>query len=164
MAKNAQDLQLRELKDLILDLRKTIQVLQANTEQLMKKNAELEELLKKKQETIDYLTRKLFGTSSEKSDKNPDQIGLFNEAEAEAATIPDPEEEVTEEVKIRKKRKTNEERFKGLPTEKVYLDLPEDQKVCEVCGTELEKIGEELVRREIDYVPAKVKVIEPAFP
>ena len=160
MAKNAQDLQLRELKDLILDLRKTIQVLQANTEQLMKKNAELEELLKNKQEAIDYLTRKLFGTSSEKRDKNPDQIGLFNEVEAEAAAITDQEEEITEEVKIRNKRKTNEERFKGIPREKVYLNLPEDQKVCEVCGTELEKIGEELVRREIDYVPAKVKVIE----
>ena len=162
MAQNAQELTLRELKDLILDLRKTIHELQTNTEQLMKENAELKEMLKSKQETIDYLTRKLFGTSSEKSDQNPDQIGLFNEVEAEAEAITEETEDVTEEVevKVRAKRKTNEDRFKGLPTEKVYLDLPEDQRICEVCGTKMEKIGEEFVRREIDYVPAKVKVIE----
>jgi hypothetical protein len=32
-------------------------------------------------------------------------------------------------------RKTNAERFKGVPVEKVYLDLPEEEKICRECGT-----------------------------
>lgn len=62
--------------------------------------------------------------------------------------------------KKRKVRATNAERFKGLPVKKEYLDIPEKDRFCPVCNTPLEKIGEEFVRRELVFIPAKLKVIE----
>ena len=52
------------------------------------------------------------------------------------------------------------ERFKGVPVEKKYLELSEEEKLCSVCGTPLKEIGEEFVRRELVFVPAKLKVYE----
>ena len=42
--------------------------------------------------------------------------------------------------------------------EKKYLELFEEEKLCSVCGTPLKEIGEEFVRRELVFVPAKLKV------
>lgn len=64
------------------------------------------------------------------------------------------------ETKKRKSRATNAERFKGIPVIKKYLYLPDAEKVCPVCNAPLVKIGEEFVRRELSFVPAKLKVIE----
>ena len=161
MAKSAQELQLREAKDTIKDLRKMVELLQKTNEDMRKENAELRQMMQSMKEQIDYLTKRLFGTSSERMENNPNQVGLFNEAEAEQdpALLKEEEQEKTEE-KPRKKRITNSERYKGLKTEKVYLDVDEKDKVCQLCGTPLEKIGEQFVRREIDYRPARLKVIE----
>ena len=41
-----------------------------------------------------------------------------------------------------------------------FLDVPEEERICGVCGTPLETIGTEFVRRELKFIPAKVKVIE----
>ena len=62
--------------------------------------------------------------------------------------------------KKRKVRVTDAERFKGVPVEKKYLDLSGEDKLCPVCGTPLKEIGEEFVRRELVFVPAKLKVYE----
>ena len=62
--------------------------------------------------------------------------------------------------KKRKARATDAERFKGIPVEKEYLDLPEEEKKCPVCGMALKQIGEEFVRRELIFIPAKLKVRE----
>ena len=43
---------------------------------------------------------------------------------------------------------------------KKYLELSEEEKLCPVCGTPLKEIGEEFVRRELVFVPAKLKVYE----
>ena len=152
MAKSAQELQLREAKDTIKDLRKMVELLQKTNEDMRKENAELRQMMQSMKEQIDYLTKRLFGTSSERMENNPNQVGLFNEAEAEQdpALLKEEEQEKTEE-KPRKKRITNSERYKGLKTEKVYLDVDEKDKVCQLCGTPLEKIGEQFVRREIEY-------------
>ena len=62
--------------------------------------------------------------------------------------------------KKRKARTTDAERFKGIPVQKKYLDLAAGEKVCPVCNTALEEIGEEFVRRELVFIPAKLKVYE----
>lgn len=62
--------------------------------------------------------------------------------------------------KKRKARATDAERFKGVPVEKKYLELSEEEKLCPSCGTPLKEIGEEFVRRELVFVPAKLKVYE----
>ena len=50
--------------------------------------------------------------------------------------------------------------FKGLPIEKRVIPLPEEEQVCSVCGTQMVLIGEEYVRREVEFIPARCKVIE----
>ncbi len=60
----------------------------------------------------------------------------------------------------RRKKSTNEEKYMGLRFEKRYEDVPEEERICPSCGTEMEVIGETLIRRDIDFVPARLRVIE----
>lgn len=96
-------------------------------------------------------------------------MNLFNEAEAEmdpsaeeadvlAAT--EQPEQTKSESKPKKKRPTNEERFKGIPVKKVYLEPPADERICSEYGAGMEKIGTEFVRRELKIIPARARVIE----
>ena len=64
------------------------------------------------------------------------------------------------ETKPRKKRAANEERFKGPPVEQVFLDVPEEGAYLRCLRHLMETIGTEFVRRELKFIPAKVKVIE----
>ena len=161
MARDSRESQLIELKDTVRQLNETIRSL---NETIAAANRREEEHLQREQvlqEQIDYLTKKLFGKSSEKRDDFEGQMSLFNEAEA-LQSPPDPEEEefVTVEKHVRRKKATMADRIAGLPVQKVYLDVPEDGRVCGVCGTPLERIGEEFVRREIELVKPSIKVIE----
>lgn len=162
MAKDSRDSQIIELKDTIKSLKDTIKGL---NETVNKLNATIEADSKREkilQEKVDYLTKKLFGRSSEKrNDDIEGQMSLFNEAEAEK-TKPDPAEEefVTVEKHIRKKKTTMAEKFADFPKQKVYLDVDEDKRICDKCGTPLERIGEEFVRREIEIIKPSVKIIE----
>lgn len=120
----------------------------------------------KLKEEINLLRKKLFGSSSEKRfSEFPEQLNLFNEAEMEqdptaaeaeelAASLPE------KEAKKRKSRSTDAGRFKGISVTKKYLDLPDADKFCPVCNTPLVKIGEEFVRRELVFIPAKLKAVE----
>ncbi len=169
MADHAKEIQLRELKDTILELNKLIRTLQQTIEAANKREEELRQERDNMKEQIDYLTKKLFGSSSEKGKcEVPGQMNLFNEAEAEMspdlpAVLAQEDTFRLEETPVPKKKKarpSNEERLKGLPVEKVYLDVSEDKRICKECGTVMEKIGVEFVRRELEFIPAKVKVLE----
>lgn len=70
------------------------------------------------------------------------------------------EEETVIWEHTRKKKATHDDLFKGLRVEKVVIHLPEEEQVCPVCGTQMVLIGEEYVRRELEFVPATCKVIE----
>lgn len=166
MAGSARDIQMRELKDTISELNKLIKTLQQTIEAANAREAALCQERDNLKEQMDYLTKRLFGASSEKGKCDiPGQLDLFNEAE----TAEDPVAALSEEAlpsweepeaKPRKKRAANEERLKGLPVEQVFLDVPEEERICGVCGTLMETIGTEFVRRELKFIPAKVKVIE----
>lgn len=165
MADSAKDLQLRELKDIITELNKTIQSLQATIEAANKREEALAQERDNLKEELDLLRKKLFGSSSEKRHPDiPGQLNLFNEAEMEqnpeAATVEELAASLPDPAKKRKSKATNAERFKGVPVIREYLDLPDSEKVCPDCQTELVKIGEEFVRRELIFVPAKLKVVE----
>lgn len=165
MADSSKDIQLRELKDMINDLRKMIKTLQATVDAANKREEALTQERDNLKE-VDLLRKKLFGTSSEKRVLDiPGQLNFFNEAELEQdpALAQMEELEASAPEKASKKRKTraaDAERFKGIPVEKEYLDLSETEKNCPVCGTALKQIGEEFVRRELVFIPAKLKVRE----
>lgn len=115
MAGNAKDSRILEYKDLISQLNTTIA---AQTELIKSLQQTLDaDRAEKKilQEKIDYLTKKLFGTSSEKSKDVSGQLNLFDEAEQEAdidLKIP----VVTVPEHTRKKKSTHAELFKGVPS------------------------------------------------
>lgn len=163
MEDSAQDLQLRELRDTITELNKLVATLNSTISEM---KAERDRY----KEEAEYFKKKLFGASSEKRRQAdvPGQLtfDFVNEAEAaiaEAAKLP-PEETVpdssSEKKKVRKPKTTKEEKFKGFPVQKAYLDVPDDQKNCPKCGTPMVPIGEEFVRREITFIPAKVKITD----
>ena len=166
MTNSSKDLQLRELKDMITDLRNMIKTLQATVDAASKREEVLIQERNNLKDEISLLRKKLFGSSSEKRVIDfPGQLNLFNEAELEQ----DPSIAETEELaailpeetpKKRKTRATDAERFKGIPVIKKYIDIPEEDKTCPVCNTPLVKIGEEFVRRELVFIPAKLKVVE----
>lgn len=170
MAQNAKDIQLRDLKDLTNELRETNRLLKKMLEESQKREEELKQERDNLKGQVDYLTKKLFGSSSEKGiGQIPGQMDLFNEVEASAdpsleeADAKDATEENQEDVSKkgpRKKRSTDKERYKGVPVEKRYLEPSEGTPVCEECGSLMEKIGEEFVRRELRITPARAKVIE----
>ena len=166
MADSSKDIQLRELKDVIMDLKNSIKTLQATVDAGNKREEALIQERDNLKDEISLLRKKLFGSSSEKRVIDfPGQLNLFNEAELEQ----DPSIAETEELaailpeetpKKRKTRATDAERFKGIPVIKKYIDIPEEDKTCPVCSTPLVKIGEEFVRRELVFIPAKLKVVK----
>ena len=166
MVDSSKDIQLRELKDMIHDLQKMIKTLQAVVDAANKREEALTQERDNLKEEVDLLRKKLFGTSSEKRVLDiPGQLNFFNEAELEQdpALAQMEELEASSPEKTPKKRKaraTDAERFKGILVEKEYLDLSEKEKNCPVCGTALKQIGEEFVRRELVFIPAKLKVRE----
>ena len=168
MARNYKDQQLIELKDTVKELNSTIRNLNASIEDFRKREEEYQlreqehlDREKAQQEQIEYLTKMIFGKKSEKRDSDIEgQLNLFNEAEVENKE-PDPEEESTVvKEHTRKKKATAADKFANLPVEKVYLDVPEDQRICPNCGTKLVKIGEEFVRFELEIIKPSMKKIE----
>lgn len=160
MGTSAADLKNRELRDTIKQLNATIASLNSLIKNLQTTISEQNTREQNYKEQIDYLTKKLFAHSSEKNIGDiPGQMSLFNEAEM-IHELPPEEEVVPVKGHTRKKRSDHSELFKGIPVEKVVVPLPEDQKTCPACGTQMEKVGEEFQRRELQYIPAKVKVIE----
>lgn len=167
LATSAKELQFRELKDTIAQLNQSIAAqselivsLQKSLEaaQLSKAEDEREKSVLKEQ--IDYLTKKLFGTSSERRHNEVEgQINLFNEAEQEVAQeTQNTSEEIIVKSHKRKSKITLDEKLKGIPTEDILIPLQEEEQFCPECGTKLEVIGKEFIRHELEYIPARVKV------
>ena len=156
MAASGHDLQMRELKDTMRELKHTIDSLR---EQLSVKDKTIENL----QEQIAYLQKKLFGTSSEKRSLVVEgQLGFFDEAEVEAAKAepePDAEEETVTFKKSRKPKSTKEELLKGIPMKEKVVTLPESERVCSRCGAEMLPAGKKFIRDELHYVPPKLFVV-----
>ena len=70
---------------------------------------------------------------------SPDQLALFNEAEAIAEAIT-PEQETVSYTRRKPKRKPLP---KDLPREVIIHDIAEEDKICDDCGHELHKMGED---------------------
>lgn len=83
MATNAKDLQIIELKDTIAEQRQLISPLRVALDTSNAQTAELTAQIKLLHEQLEYMKKKLFGTSSEKRQLD-EQLSLFNEAECES--------------------------------------------------------------------------------
>ena len=112
--------------------------------------------------------KRTFGQSSERTEyvSGVEAISLFNEVEKEAdPNLPEPEIEeiIVPEHTVKKHKKQAGHRDKileGLEVETIEHILNEDEKTCELHHCELQPIGKEVARREVEIIPAKVIVIE----
>ena len=161
MAKSQKDAQLIEYKDMISQLNMTVKSQNEIILSLKDTIASNQEQMRIMTEQIEYLTRKLFGTSSEKTKNLDGQYSLFDEAEQEA--MPTDETEIAESVPVkehtRKAKSKQTDVFKGVPSRDEIIPLSEDQKLCTDCGAEMKVIGREFVRREFRFTPAKGEVV-----
>jgi len=133
-----------------------VQLLEKQISQLEKENLIL-------QEKVDFLTRKLYGNKSEQtlSLGIEGQVSIFDEAEQEADNeVLEPD--MKDVASYRRKRfpGQREELLKDIPHEKKLCTLAEEDRFCLTCGGALHSVGEEFVRTEIEFIPAKVRVID----
>ncbi len=115
------------------------------------------------EEKLRLAQHKRFGASSEKAD--PDQLGLFNEAESLAGTQPAEEPAALADdaitIPAHTRAKGGRKPFpQDLPRERVEHDLAEVDKMCP-CGSGhmRPRIGE-VVTEQCDIEPAKIKIIQ----
>ena len=157
----------------LLMLRKLVEKQQ---QELAKKNQDIlrkdQDILKKEQ-TIERLNiqvenmlqallharKKLFGASSETTACIAGQQNLFETTSELAKELLAEQKKVTIAPYTRKPRQpgVRAEMLDALPKEiEEYIVDPEEN--CSVCGGELKVVGKKLIRTEVEFVPAKLKV------
>lgn len=135
--------------------------------------SELRQELADARETIEEFKRMIFASRSENkqvSYENPNQITLmdyFNEAELAAdPSVSEPTKEVIIEGYARKKagakkpKPTYKELYDSLPSRELRCSLLPDDKICPTCGEEMERVGWEHVRTELEVIPAQIRRVE----
>jgi transposase len=135
------------LKALVREQQQALAALEAQ------KDAEIAHL----HEQLRLALARRFGPSSERIPA--EQLGLFNEAEAEAPPVESEVEPETVTVPAHTRARPGRRPLpEYLPRVEVVHELPEAERVCPHDGTALERIGEE-TREQLDVIPAKVQVI-----
>ena len=118
-------------------------------------------------EQLKLSKKKLFGRSSEQAEQMVmDQLSLtYNELEAYAfGTKAATEKQIAVKAHERKRQSGNvlDVVPEGTPTEVVEHRLPEDERICSVCGSEMVEIGKE-VRRSLMMKPAEFWMREDVY-
>ena len=126
----------------------------------------LENTIKDLQNQVSNLTEMIllmrkdkFGSKSEKTPQVDGQLSLFNEAEIEARQEEEPLVDRKGRIYHRNPKTPREELLKDLPVEEVPCIVHPDDMICDQCGSALKEIGFVKVRDELEYIPAKVKII-----
>jgi len=131
-------------------------------------NALLQERIDKMQRHIEVLAERIrlgaaqrFDTPCEQSQVllGGEQLRIFNEIEAIADAALEPEAP-KEKVHHPKKKGKRELDFEKLPREQKVHELPEDERICPDCGGSMHACGHSVVRREIEFRPAKYVGVE----
>ncbi len=129
MAGNSKDSKILAYKDMISQLNTTITA-QTELIQSLQKTMEADRLEKETlHQQIEYPTKKLFGTSSEKWKDMEGQLNLFDEAGQEAEPARDPElpDGIIVPEHMRKARRTHAELFKNVPSCNEIISLLEEE-------------------------------------
>ena len=136
-------------------------MLRAQREQLLQQQAQHARTIEQLQHQLQSLLRRLYGRSAEKLDSKQMQLfeTLLNQL---APPTPAPVPETTPPAALPRPAANGHGRRRlpaDLPRQKVIHDLPEAQKPCPCCGKLRHVIGQE-VSEQLDFVPAKLTVIE----
>jgi transposase len=142
------------------ELRQEVELLRAQRQQLLEDQQQKDRTIAGLQQQLQYLLRRVFGRSAEKLD--PKQLQLFetllNQLAPPAPAPAEPEPAATA-APPRMPGHGRRRLPASLPRQKIIHDLPENEKPCPCCGQLRHIIGQE-VSEQLDYVPAKLTVIE----
>lgn len=136
-------------------------IIEKQTAELDKK----EKLIARQQIQIDnmiqallHARKKIFGASSEKSQIDG-QLSLFESVQELAKELIGEQKKITVKSHQKTPRQSGvrEEMLSGIPKEIEEYIINEDE-TCPKCGGALKVIGKQLVRTEVEFIPAKLKV------
>ncbi len=125
---------------------------------LAQENAQKSARIISLQEQLNLALARRYAASSEKL--SPDQIRLFNEAEADAlVAAEDDAPEAAVEVPAHTRKKRGRKPLPDtLPRVEVVHEIPEDQRHCPHDGQVLAEINQ-VVSEQLDIIPAQIRVI-----
>lgn len=125
-------------------------------DRIQKQNEAYAQELHLLREQVAYLTKKIFGRSSEKNNDLDGQVDLFKDDELFNQAETTEEKTIVEEIKYkRKKRKGYKAALtKNLPVKEIYCELNDKDCQCDWCTSHMEPIGKEYVREEVVFSPA----------
>jgi Transposase and inactivated derivatives len=135
----------------------TITIERSEYDALNTRLAKMELLIQYYESQLLSAKRRQFGTSSERTEIDPQQLKLFEDS---VAALPEVEtEDIT--YKRKKQKGKRESDLAGMPVERIDYELSDTARKCPDCGESMQDIGID-IRRELKLVPAKVVVVEHA--
>lgn len=168
MAQSAKDIRINELLDANSQLNTTVKHLVDALTQKDKALADMQTRLDEMTEELKLLRKKLFGSSTEhmsNPDVNSDQLTIYPFLGIEPEKEPEPIEaeyiEIQGYTKSKKAKSTLKEQFSNILVKQVFIDsLSDEDKLCPTCGTEMQPIGTEIIRREVIHVKPSMYMLE----
>ena len=140
------------------------QLIHKQSEQIEERNARIEKLniqIENMIQALLHARKKLFGPSTECTKQVEGQLALpiFETSQELARELAEGQKKVTVKPHTRVARQpgVREEMLAGLPKEIEEYVIPADE-TCSVCGGDLKIIGKRLIRTEVEFEPAKLKV------
>lgn len=123
--------------------------------QLEKQRIQIENMI----QALLHARKKLFGPSTEATKQIEGQLFLFEEAQKLAEKLGVEQKKITVKPHARTPRKpgVRAEMLAGLPKEVEEYVIPEGES-CGKCGGKLKAVGQRIVRTEVEFEPAKLKV------
>lgn len=105
-----------------------------------------------------HARKKMFGSSSEKSQMDG-QMSLFESVQELAHKLLKEQKKISVRSYEKTPRKSGvrEEMLSGIPKEIEEYIISEEE-TCPKCGGSLKVIGQQIVRTEVEFIPAKLKV------
>jgi hypothetical protein len=145
------------LKSLVADQFVRNEQLQADKQAVVQRNEQLTARVLSLQEQLNLALARRYAASSEKL--SPDQIRLFDEAEAESETDPAVDVDDVTIVPAHTRRKRGRKPLpEALSRVKVIHEVPESEQFCPHDGNPLSEIGA-VTSEQLDIIPAKIQVI-----
>ena len=120
------------------------------------RNEQLQSQVTFLQEQLNLALAKRYAASSEKI--SPDQVCMFDEAEADVPAIEDADDNVILVPAHKRKKRGRKPLPDNLPRIDVIHELPESERHCDHDGRLLAEI-DEVISEQLDIIPAKIQVI-----
>ena len=144
------------LKSLVADQATKLDHFTARNEQLTTENQHYKTQVLTLTEQLNLALARRYAASSEKL--SPDQIRLFDEAESEAVSAVDVDDDVIIVPAHKRKKRGRKPLPDNLPRIDMVHEIPVSARYCDHDGQLLVEIGE-AISEQLDIIPAKIQVI-----